>query len=1347
MPPRRFAPVRSKTVACCFAMFLTCLLILTHRTFAQETPVQSAPVASDPLIHMVRKTDELSSTSKLKQQSPAAHLNYYGGPVVSNIQVIVVFWGPNVNSTVTTQIGGFFQAITSSSYFDLVSEYSTDITPVGGGTGTNQSIGRGDFGGTYTITPSICSKTPCTVTDAQIKAEILNQVTAGNLPAPELDDNGNVNTLYMTYFPHGVTITQGQYASCAAFGFCAYHGTTSNTFNSKHLLYGVVPDFGPGSGCDIGCGGGTEFENVSSVSSHETIETVTDADVGVATSFAPPLAWYDPNGQDQDGGGEIGDICNAQQAQVSAGGSTYTVQKVWSNFAGACVSIGAHPSFQLTAPASPTIGTSFNFTVTAQNPVGESTDTSFTGTVHFTSSDSQAVLPTDYTFSPADKGTQTFGATLKSAGSQTITATDTVNGAVTGNATLTVGMAVQAPAITSVNNATFTTGAAGTFTVTATGSPVPSLTRTGTLPSGVSFVDNGNGTGTLTGTPAAGTSGTYNIVFRAHNSGPPDATQTFTLTVDAAPGITSANNTTFAMGAAGSFTVTTTGLPIPSLTRTGTLPTGVSFVDNGNGTATLAGTPAAGTSGTYKLVLTAHNSVSPNATQNFTLTVNTAPVITSANNTTFATGTSGSFAVTATGSPIPSLTWAGTLPTGLSFVDNENGTGTLAGLPAAGTNGTYSLVFTAHNTSSPDATQNFTLTVNAAPAITSANNTAFTVGTVGTFMVTASGSPAPSLTRTGTLPTGLSFVDNGNGAGTLAGTPAAGSNGTYNIVLTAHNSVSPDATQNFALTVNAGNQAPAITSANNIGFTTGVAGTFTVAATGSPTPAFIRTGTLPTGVSFVDHRNGTGTLSGTPASGTEGTYSIVFRAHNGVSPASTQNFTLTVSVAPAITSVNNTTFTAGTAGSFMVTATGTPTPTLASTGSLPSGVSFIDNGDGTGTLSGTPAAASPGNYNIVFTAHNGGSPDATQGFTLTVNPGPQAPAIVSANSTVFTAGTPGTFTVSATGLPTPSLTKSGALPGGVTFDDNGNGTATLGGTPTAGGTYNIVIRAHNTASPDATQKFTLTVNTTPSQLSLSPTNLDFGDVNLNATVQKVVTVKNTGGSTLSISKIWLTQSLDNAFTLNTNCGASLLPSKSCTATISFSESVQKTLQATLHFTDDAAGSPQTVAITAHSTDVQLRFSPTALTFSATPAGSNQALTVTMTNIGSSDMPLEKSRFTGTDASDFTYTDNCPTSLAPKTRCTIRVEFAPTATGLSRADLLGKSKWGIDPADDSRKRHRRLRANRLDFCHTLPGASDDAVCRVPAPINENKVFKSCGSDIADDVTLRRVCPTDSAESNS
>jgi hypothetical protein len=236
----------------------------------------------------------------------------------------------------------------------------------------------------------------------------------------------------------------------------------------------------------------------------------------------------------------------------------------------------------------------------------------------------------------------------------------------------------------------------------------------------VTFVDNGDGTATLSGTPAAGTQATYPITITATNGVAPDATQSFSLVVNpapAAPAITSAATTTFTVGAAGTFTVTTTGNPTAAISESGALPGGVTFVDNGNGTATLSGTPAAGTQGTYPITITASNGVAPNATQSFSLVVNAvtaAPAITSANSADFAEASVGSFTVTATGIPTPTLTEAGTLPTNVTFVDNHNGTATLSGTPPVGTAGVYTITITAHNGVLPDAVQTFTLTVSAA---------------------------------------------------------------------------------------------------------------------------------------------------------------------------------------------------------------------------------------------------------------------------------------------------------------------------------------------------------------------------------------------------------------------------------------------------------------------------------------------------------------------------------------------------------------------------------------------------------------------------------------------------------
>jgi hypothetical protein len=77
-------------------------------------------------------------------------------------------------------------------------------------------------------------------------------------------------------------------------------------------------------------------------------------------------------------------------------------------------------------PSSTTAGVAHSFTVTALNPDG-TINTGYTSTVHFTSSDPQAVLPANYKFTAADQGVHTFTVTLKTAGIQSLTATDATN--------------------------------------------------------------------------------------------------------------------------------------------------------------------------------------------------------------------------------------------------------------------------------------------------------------------------------------------------------------------------------------------------------------------------------------------------------------------------------------------------------------------------------------------------------------------------------------------------------------------------------------------------------------------------------------------------------------------------------------------------------------------------------------------------------------------------------------------------------------------------------------------------------------------------------------------------------
>jgi uncharacterized repeat protein (TIGR01451 family) len=145
---------------------------------------------------------------------------------------------------------------------------------------------------------------------------------------------------------------------------------------------------------------------------------------------------------------------------------------------------------------------------------------------------------------------------------------------------------------------------------------------------GSSISNSGTCTISVTFTPSVEgpRSATLTLVDNASNS-----PQTLAVSGNGAapPVITSANNTTFILGMAGSFTITTSGFPIPSLSEVGSLPSAVTFTDNGNGTATLAGTPGLGTDGSYTFNITAVNGLGTDS-QTFTLTVVIPPTITKA---------------------------------------------------------------------------------------------------------------------------------------------------------------------------------------------------------------------------------------------------------------------------------------------------------------------------------------------------------------------------------------------------------------------------------------------------------------------------------------------------------------------------------------------------------------------------------------------------------------------------------------------------------------------------------------------------------------------------------------------
>jgi hypothetical protein len=220
-------------------------------------------------------------------------LTYRNGPLIAAPEVVTIFWGTQwqaAQAGLAKKINAFFDYILTSALIDQLSEYSVPA----------YRISHGRRTGSITITTPAINHA---VTDTAVQHMLQHEISSGaGLPAP------SPNTLYFIYLPPGVKVIQGGGASCQS--FCGYHNDISG-----QVFYAVMPY----PGC-AGCTGGLAFfDALTSTSSHELCEAITDP--------IPGRGWYD------DVNGEIGDICAWKTKKLGE----YAVQLEWSNKADRCV--------------------------------------------------------------------------------------------------------------------------------------------------------------------------------------------------------------------------------------------------------------------------------------------------------------------------------------------------------------------------------------------------------------------------------------------------------------------------------------------------------------------------------------------------------------------------------------------------------------------------------------------------------------------------------------------------------------------------------------------------------------------------------------------------------------------------------------------------------------------------------------------------------------------------------------------------------------------------------------------------------------------------------------------------
>ena len=134
----------------------------------------------------------------------AQNLSYQGGAIVSSPQIVVMYWGPNVDPTLQSNLPGMYNTLLSGPWMNVLKQYSTaGLTPVAGGPSSGQTIQSGSFVKAVTITPSNLGD----ATFDAISGEIQNQVISGAIPAPTFDPQGFPQTIYVVYLPPGLIFT------------------------------------------------------------------------------------------------------------------------------------------------------------------------------------------------------------------------------------------------------------------------------------------------------------------------------------------------------------------------------------------------------------------------------------------------------------------------------------------------------------------------------------------------------------------------------------------------------------------------------------------------------------------------------------------------------------------------------------------------------------------------------------------------------------------------------------------------------------------------------------------------------------------------------------------------------------------------------------------------------------------------------------------------------------------------------------------------------------------------------------------------------------------------------------
>ena len=242
-------------------------------------------------------------------------------------------------------------------------------------------------------------------------------------------------------------------------------------------------------------------------------------------------------------------------------------------------------------------------------------------------------------------------------------------------------------------------------------------------------------------------------------------------------------------------------------------------------------------------------------------------------------------------------------------------------------------------------------------------------------------------------------------------------------------------------------------------------------------------------------------------------------------------------------------------------------------------------------------------------------------------------------------------------------TYLGGSPGnsgyGITADSSGNAYVTgYTGGYTASDDFPATPGAFQTSFAGGTYDATVT-KISPANLpgiSLIPSSLTFGGQTVGTTsFVRTIELLNVGSAALNISSIVAR----GDFAQSNNCGHTVASSASCAINVKFKPKAVGNRSGSISITGNAAGSPQTAALSGVGVGPNVRVTPPSLTFSTQLVSTtSNPKTVTLMNTGNATLNITSVATSG----DFGQTNNCGSSVAAGSSCTFSIRFTPTAVG-------------------------------------------------------------------------------------